>query len=285
MAQTTSYRLAEYLIVENAYGDLQWETHHGFGARKRGKCFIKGDILFLQPGYKEEHGFLKGEFLDRLHRLPNWEQTAYFCTSYRIYPCKSYVKMVPTLAAVDRSADRPAASQTYKLGRYAITKKDRGQWHWQASSGPDTLEEGTCSVKANILFIGTGETSTTRCSKREFRQRLKQLPGWNKTEYYCPSYTIYDCRTGALCSEFPMAALESTGGAKAGDVGPKKNGGRKNTGVPIPPKSIKANPFIPYLTFGKGMVLWFLKWIWLYFQLVFFKTAGAVIDTWRRFRR
>jgi hypothetical protein len=45
--QSTTYKLAEYKITENEHGDLWWETHIGLGSLRIGKCFINGDILFI----------------------------------------------------------------------------------------------------------------------------------------------------------------------------------------------------------------------------------------------
>ena len=41
------------------------------------------------PGDNAGPGFLKGEFLDHLNKLPKWEKTKYYCTSYKIYECKT----------------------------------------------------------------------------------------------------------------------------------------------------------------------------------------------------
>ena len=87
--QTVVYKLVEYKIVENFYGDLSWECHVGFGSLKNGKCFINGDILYLKPSDIISQGFLRGEFLDHLNRLPKWQKTKYYCTSYQIRECKS----------------------------------------------------------------------------------------------------------------------------------------------------------------------------------------------------
>jgi hypothetical protein len=285
VVKPNSYRLAEYLIVENAYGDLHWETHHGFGARKRGKCFVRGDVLFLQTGYKEEHGFLKGEFLDRLYRLPAWDKTTYFCTSYRIYPIKSYGKTGPASVADARGGGRAADKPSYRLGRYEITKKSCGQWHWRTHSGSNSMEEGSCSVRANILFIGSGKTAVANGSKKEFRQRLIQLPEWNQTEFYSPSHTIYDCSTGALCGEFKGAGREKAGVFETGDIGRLKAEDRPHSRAIMPPKPFAPSPSNPYLTFAKGLSLWFLKRTWLHANLVFLNTLEALFDTWRRWRR
>ena len=87
--QHTAYRLGEYKIIEYEHGDLWWETHIGLGSLKSGKCFINGDILFIKPSDSTGPGFLKGEFLDHLNKLPKWEKTKYYCASYKIHECKS----------------------------------------------------------------------------------------------------------------------------------------------------------------------------------------------------
>ena len=86
--QYTAYRLGELKIMENEHGDLWWETHIGLGSLKSGKCFINGNILFIKPSDSTEPGFLKGEFLDQLNKLPKWEKTKYYCASYKIHECK-----------------------------------------------------------------------------------------------------------------------------------------------------------------------------------------------------
>ena len=87
--QTIAYKLSEYKIIEHLDGDLWWESHFGLGTLKTGKCFINKDILFIKPSDNTGPGFLKGEFLDHLKKLPRWEKTKFYCTSFKIYECKS----------------------------------------------------------------------------------------------------------------------------------------------------------------------------------------------------
>jgi hypothetical protein len=99
--QTVAYKLAEYKIIEHVYGDLWWESHFGLGTLKNGKCIINGDILFIKPSDNKGPGFLEGEFLDRLNKLPKWEKTKFYCTSYKIYECKSG-RIKPLIEGADR---------------------------------------------------------------------------------------------------------------------------------------------------------------------------------------
>ena len=86
--KNTAYRLGEFKIIEKEFEDLSWETHIGLGSLKSGKCFMIDDILFIKSSDIIEPGFLKGEFIDHINKLPKWEKTKYLCTSYKIYQCR-----------------------------------------------------------------------------------------------------------------------------------------------------------------------------------------------------
>ena len=104
--QKIAYRMGEYKITQNEHGDLLWETHIGLGSLKIGKCFINGDVLFIKPSDSIGPGFLKGEFLDHLNKLPKWEKTKYYCASYKIYECQS-VRREPLSILVHLSVSFP----------------------------------------------------------------------------------------------------------------------------------------------------------------------------------
>lgn len=223
MMQNTAYRLAEYKIIENKHGDLWWETHIGLGSLKTGKSFINGDILFLVPSDITGPGFLKGEFLDHLNKLPKWKKTKYYCASYRISECRS-VNQKPLTEEKDKrlknevdhqrhgAAQRVLAKTSlksdntgttvciaYKLGRYEITEMKNGQLAWKSSGGSGSLKKGCCHISGNILFLEAGGTELSKLTNEEFRQKLNRLPDWQRTKYFCPSCTIYYCNTGAFC--------------------------------------------------------------------------------------
>ena len=119
--QSTTYKLAEYKITENEHGDLLWETHIGLGSLRIGKCFINGDILFIRPNDSKGPGFLKGEFLDHLNKMPKWGKTKYYCASYKIYNCKSvyYSKT----GAICRSFGEDKAVNTTGPENFVVNKK------------------------------------------------------------------------------------------------------------------------------------------------------------------
>jgi len=89
MTKDTSYRLGRYEIIKKENGEVGWEAHAGFGGLRAGRCFIEGEILLIGPYETEKLGFLKGEFIQHLNKLPKWEKTKYYCSSYTIYNCKT----------------------------------------------------------------------------------------------------------------------------------------------------------------------------------------------------
>ena len=58
MKEKTVYQLGEYRISEYENGMLWWETHHGLGEQRSGKCFIHDDILIIGLPRHEDIGFL-----------------------------------------------------------------------------------------------------------------------------------------------------------------------------------------------------------------------------------
>ncbi len=86
--KATFYKLGEYKIIEDDNGALWWEAHAGVGVLIGGKCFTRGEILFIGLRESEEPGFLAREFLNRLDRFPKWERTRFYCLNYEICYCK-----------------------------------------------------------------------------------------------------------------------------------------------------------------------------------------------------
>jgi hypothetical protein len=94
-ANSISYGLAQYEIIENESGELWWKAHAGLGRIRHGKCFVEDGILFIGASSKAdfkkpgESGFLRREFLKHLNQLPKWEKTEYYCSSYTLRLCKT----------------------------------------------------------------------------------------------------------------------------------------------------------------------------------------------------
>ena len=217
--KSTFYKLGEYKIIEDDNGALWWEAHAGLGALIGGKCFTRGEILFIGPRESEEPGFLANEFLNQLERFPRWEKTKHYCLNYTIYECRSGRKLTEKEIAVWSRSQTQGTEETvfsgtpvgkgnqeqgsgstedvsYRLGKYEIIQKPSGQLWWKTPSGRTALRVGKSIIAGDILFIGAGgETEEPSNLRRQFLQRLDQLPEWRTTQYYSPGYALYDCGT------------------------------------------------------------------------------------------
>ena len=302
--QHTAYRLGEYKIIEYEHGDLWWETHIDLGSSKSGKCFINGDILFIKPSDSMGPGFLKGEFLDHLKKLPKWEKTKYYCASYKIRESKSG-RSKPLFGRLDGWSQHEAILNdgstqretpeirrksvkvdttehiSYKLDRYKITEMNNGQLFWKSPSGLGTLKKGRCHIKGIILFLEPGETEQSSLLKREFMQQLIRLPDWERTKYFCPSYTIYYSNTGAICRS--LEEEKELNGTKNIVANHKTYGAGINIKPIIMNKGDTKQKFEALFNFFKTLVMLILRLLFGCFQIVY-KVSRAIIDKWTRFR-
>lgn len=89
MTHEFSYKLGRYKITEVVGGGLSWESHHGLGNVRKGKCLIEGNILIIGPSEAEGPGFLKREFMEHLDKLSNWDKSKYYCLSHSIHKCRT----------------------------------------------------------------------------------------------------------------------------------------------------------------------------------------------------
>jgi hypothetical protein len=213
--KTISYRLGLYKITEHENGDLSWECYSGFTRTRHGKCFISGNILFLEPHNEiGEPGHLLMEYSELLNALPRWTRTKYYCSGYTMRACKR-AEAPPQKdtaehreeAASDVSAETAGSSRiksespdetraiSYRLARYKIVEKQNGELWWETAAGLGRVKIGKCFIQGNILFIAAGEADEPGPLKREFLANLNGLPKWEKTEYYCSGYTMRTCET------------------------------------------------------------------------------------------
>jgi hypothetical protein len=306
--QTAAYKLAEYKIVEHVYGDLWWESHFGLGTLKNGKCFVNGDILFIKPTDNKSPGFLKGEFLDHLNKLPKWKKTKFYCTSYKIYECKSggtkalseridsqlhnetflrksesTLKEVTNnkykLVKVDKNGDL-----SYKLYRYEIIERNKGRLFWKSYGGLNSFKEGRCYINGSILFFEYGETERSGFKKREFLQKLIKLPCWERTNYFCTSYAIYYSDTGSICQSLGQDKdLKKEKDTKNVAVHNKKY----RTGIKFEPillnKIIPKDKFKTFFIVCKILAILILKFLVGCFKLIR-KVTRAIFVKLPRFR-
>jgi hypothetical protein len=307
MMQNTAFRLGEYKIIENEHGDLWWETHIGLGSSKSGKCFINGDILFIKPSDSMGPGFLKGEFLDHLDKLPKWEKTNYYCASYKIHGCKSgrrkplfdgldsqlqdevfIEKNGSTQREIAKTEDKSVKADTtdhisHKLGRYEIIEKNMGQLFWKSPSGLGSLKVGRCHIKGSILFLEPGKTELSSPKKREFIQQLICLPDWRRTKYFCTNYTIYYSKTGGICRRLGDEKDLNGTGTKNVVANHKAYGAGINIKPIIVNKGDTKEKFEALFNFCKTWVMLILRLLFGCFQIVY-KVSRAIIDKWTRFR-
>jgi hypothetical protein len=300
--QHTAYRLGEYKIIEDEHGDLWWETHIGLGSSKSGKCFINGDILFIKPGASTGPGFLKGEFLDHLNKLPKWEKTKYYCASYKICECKSgrrksYIQGLESrlqdeaILKKNGSTQRKVADTrrksfkvdttehiSYKLDRYEITEMNHGQLFWKSYSGLGSLKKGRCHIKGSILFLEPGETELPSLRRREFMQQLIRLPGWKRTKYFCTNCAIYYSNTGAICRS--LGEEKDLNGTQNVVANYKTYG----AGINIEPIIVnKGDKKEKLEALFKTLVMLILKLLFGCFQIVY-EVSRAIIEKWTQFR-
>jgi hypothetical protein len=203
MIEKSTYRLAEYQITEYDDGALQWTVHHGFGEQWSGKCFILDDILVLEEFTHEEIGYLKGEFLDHIRKLPVWNKTKFYCFASDLLDVSSgrslsrdWKNYLPSTrgAARNRSqAPKVKGPLTFPLDKYKVTVADNDQISWQALEGGDRVAGGQCIIQSGILFIGPREYETGQRSRQEFLEELNDIPPWKRTKIWSHSLALRPC--------------------------------------------------------------------------------------------
>jgi hypothetical protein len=86
--------------------------------------------------------------------------------------------------------------QAYRLAQYEIIQKSSGEICWRSHGGFASAKKGKCFIEGNVLFIGPSEAEETGFLKNEFLEYLRQLPQWEETKFYCPSFTLHACKGG-----------------------------------------------------------------------------------------
>ena len=175
-----------------------------------GRCFIHGNILFIEPGQtSDDNGFLKGDFLDQLNRLPIWIRTNYYCTNFNIVKCKAYQKIEPPLVSGNISQTATAENISFRLSQFEITVKGDNELIWKSYIGQKALNVGKAFVHSDILFLAHGVSVKTDILKKYFLEHLPLLPPWKRTKYFCRQYTLYNCNTNSQCHELDENDLSS----------------------------------------------------------------------------
>lgn len=84
-------------------------------------------------------------------------------------------------------------SKSYRLAQYCIIETSNEEIWWETHGGLGSLKRGKCFIQGDILFIGPSESEESSFLKREFLEKLRNFPQWNKTKYYCSRYSIHEC--------------------------------------------------------------------------------------------
>ena len=123
MRKKLLYRLGEYRITDYENGRLSWERHVDFGVQRSGDGYILGDTLILGPASHEENGFLIGEFLDRLKKIPVWEKTRYYCHASELLEVATGRELTEDFLTRISSLEKrtPTASETRDVPTGAIS--------------------------------------------------------------------------------------------------------------------------------------------------------------------
>ena len=203
MKKKTTSQLGEYRITEYENGILWWETHHGLGEQRSGKCFVHDDMLILGVSRHEDIGFLKLEFLDKLHKLPAWNKTRYYCFASELLDVVSgrtvnedLLDRIFSLADMNAARAKPVTANgpgTFRLEKYQITVAADGQISWQADGGMNRLVGGQCIIKSGVLFIGPQEHDKGDQSNRKFLTKLQGLPRWDRTTIWGRTLALRAC--------------------------------------------------------------------------------------------
>lgn len=198
------YRLQEYRITEDESGRLWWETHGGFGEQLSGQGVVYGDILVLSGYSHQRIGFLKGEFLGSLEKLPAWNKTRYYCPASELREVvtgkglsEDFFRGPASPAGAKGTGAEAAVPQgpgVFQLDNYRISIAADGQVSWQAHGKRNNVVGGPCVIQAGVLFIGPQEYEQADRGKRDFRVALQELPPWDRTRLFSRSLTLRPCR-------------------------------------------------------------------------------------------
>ena len=77
--------------------------------------------------------------------------------------------------------------KTFRLGEYLITDFGSGVIGWEAHHDFGVQRSGRCHQLGEVLVLGEFEEEKSGYLKGEFLERLKALPPWNHTRYFCLS--------------------------------------------------------------------------------------------------
>lgn len=84
----------------------------------------------------------------------------------------------------------------HRLGEYQITEYEDGALWWVTHHGFGKQRTGRCLIHDVILLFGQSGSEEDGFLKREFLERIRRLPNWDKTEFYCFASELLDVSSG-----------------------------------------------------------------------------------------
>ncbi len=197
-----SYRFGEYRITEYDNVLFSWEKHAALAEQYSGKCFIQGDVLIIGGCSHQDTGYLIGEFIDKLQKLPEWNKTRYYCLASSLLDVNTgrsltddfLTHRLSSLNSAGLKLDMNTGPVTFRLGQYKITVADNHEVWWETYEGVSKISGGRCIIESALLFVGSKEYEKEGHSKQDFLDTLTQLPKWDKTVAWSHSEVLLPCR-------------------------------------------------------------------------------------------
>ena len=112
-----SYRLQRYEITKRLNNEIVWKTCGGRGTFNGGIGTVLEDILFIGSGQNIEIPLDKIQFLGNLEKLPEWNQTKYYCTKLSLHDCNTGIRIQERRqrwTGGRRTAEKKGARKAYK---------------------------------------------------------------------------------------------------------------------------------------------------------------------------
>jgi hypothetical protein len=86
--------------------------------------------------------------------------------------------------------------KTFRLGEYRITDFGTGLIRWETHHDLGGQRSGRCHRLREVLVLGEFEQEQSGYLKGEFLDRLKGLPPWTRTRYFCLASHLHVVGTG-----------------------------------------------------------------------------------------
>jgi hypothetical protein len=90
----------------------------------------------------------------------------------------------------------------YRLEDYIIAEYDRFMYTWEMNMVLGQHRIGNCFMVGNLLILEPWSHEKEGCLMLEYHERLRKLPIWNKSQYYCFSPGLRNVSTGQPLSNY-----------------------------------------------------------------------------------